>query len=119
MNNIMKISGVVVLGVIAALGLFALVNYGWPAASAPARTTGNSVTMSPTPLSDEAPAVAVVNDRCPISGKAIDPAKVAAELTREFKGQKVGFCCGGCPPAWDKLSDDDKQAKLDKVLIKK
>lgn len=69
---------------------------------------------------DKAPAAGgTVNDRCPIMGGAIDPAAVPANLTRQFKGQKVGFCCGGCPAAWDKLSDDEKQSKLDKVLIKK
>jgi len=55
----------------------------------------------------------IVNARCPIMGTQLDPAKVPAELTREFRGQKVGFCCGGCPAAWDKLTDQDKQAKLD------
>lgn len=55
----------------------------------------------------------VVNTRCPIMGSKIDPAKVPAALTREFKGRKVGFCCGGCPVAWDKLTDAEKQAKLD------
>jgi hypothetical protein len=38
---------------------------------------------------------------------------VPATLTREFKGQKVAFCCGGCPAAWDKLTDEQRRAKLD------
>ncbi|MBI5722395.1 MAG: hypothetical protein HZA50_00395 [Planctomycetes bacterium] len=58
---------------------------------------------------DQAPAV---NARCPILGKKINPDSVPASLTREFKGQKVGFCCGGCPGAWDKLTDAEKEAKL-------
>ena len=64
----------------------------------------------------EAAAPTFVNDRCPVTGEAIDPAKVPADLTREFKGQKVAFCCSMCPPQWDRLSDQEKQAKLDKVL---
>jgi len=52
------------------------------------------------------------NTRCPIMGSAIDAKTIAANLTRDYKGQKVGFCCGGCPVAWDKLSDEQKQAKL-------
>ena len=68
---------------------------------------------SPTPLAAEG----VVNDRCPVMGGKIDPGKVPAGLTREFKGQKVGFCCGGCPATWDKLPEPEKQAKLDKVKI--
>jgi hypothetical protein len=56
------------------------------------------------------------NIKCPImTGNAIDPAKVTPALTREFNGQKVAFCCGGCPGQWDKLSDKEKQAKLDAV----
>lgn len=57
-----------------------------------------------------------VNSKCPIMGSKIDPANVPANLTRVFKGQTVGFCCGGCPGAWDKLSDDEKQAKLDAAM---
>ena len=116
MNNFAKIFGVVILAAIAAMGVFAMLNYSWstPAASGP---SSPSATMSPTsPLVDEQP-TAAVNDRCPITGKAVDPAKVPADLTREFKGQKVGFCCGGCPATWDKLPEPEKQAKLDKVKI--
>ncbi len=61
-----------------------------------------------------APAVsAFANTRCPImASNKIDPAKVPDNLIREHKGQKVAFCCGGCPPAWDKLSDEAKDAAL-------
>lgn len=54
-----------------------------------------------------------VNTRCPIMNKAIDPANVPEPLTRMYKGQKVGFCCGGCPARWDKLTDAEKDAKLE------
>ncbi len=60
----------------------------------------------------------VVNDVCPIMGTKIDPTKVPDALTREYKGQKVGFCCSDCPPAWDALSDAQKDAKLRAVLPK-
>jgi len=53
-----------------------------------------------------------VNAVCPLMGAPIKPEKVTAKLTREYKGQKVGFCCGGCPEAWDKLTDAQKEAKL-------
>jgi hypothetical protein len=48
-------------------------------------------------------------------GGAVDPNTVPDSLTREFKGQKVGFCCGGCPGTWDKLSDAEKEAKFKAV----
>ena len=59
-----------------------------------------------------------VNVRCPIMGSAIRPDKVTAALTRTLNGRKVAFCCGGCPGAWDKLSDADKEAKLAKSKAK-
>jgi hypothetical protein len=54
----------------------------------------------------------VVNARCPVKGNKINPANVPAELTREFKGQKVGFCCAGCPEKWDKMTDAEKEKAL-------
>lgn len=57
----------------------------------------------------------VCNTRCPIMGLPIDPAKVPENLTRMYNGKKVGFCCPMCPAKWDKLSDQEKQAKLAKV----
>ena len=56
--------------------------------------------------------VKVVNAKCPIMGNPIDPATVPVNLVKEFEGQKIGFCCAGCPEAWDKLSDAEKTAKL-------
>jgi len=52
------------------------------------------------------------NNRCPIMGSPIKPEKVATNLIRDYKGQKVAFCCAGCPSMWDKLTDAQKQAKL-------
>jgi hypothetical protein len=52
------------------------------------------------------------NTRCPIMGTAIDPAKVTESLTRVYKGQTIAFCCSMCPPAWDKLTDAQRDAKL-------
>ena len=56
----------------------------------------------------------ILNVRCPIMGGKLDPSNLPATLTRPFKGGKVGFCCGGCPGVWDKLSDEDKEQKLRK-----
>ena len=53
-----------------------------------------------------------VNAKCPIMGSVIKPEKVTADLIKEFKGQKVAFCCAGCPDKWDAMSDEDKAAKL-------
>jgi hypothetical protein len=56
-----------------------------------------------------------VNTRCPIMGNPIDPAKVPASLVRDYKGEKVAFCCGGCPGMWDMLPASQKDAKLKAV----
>ena len=58
----------------------------------------------------------VVNSRCPMTGNKIDPKNVPANLTTEWKGKKIGFCCPGCPPQWDKLSNKHKQQKLDAAM---
>ena len=56
-----------------------------------------------------------LNSTCPIMGAPIDPNKVTEELTREYKGGRVAFCCAGCPKMWDKLTDEQKQEKAGKV----
>ena len=53
-----------------------------------------------------------VNSRCPVMGNEIDPAKVTPALTRTYKGRKVAFCCAGCLPQWEKLTEDQKEGKL-------
>ncbi len=52
------------------------------------------------------------NNRCPIMGSPINPENIAKNLTRDYKGQKVAFCCEGCPSMWDKLTDVEKDSKL-------
>lgn len=54
----------------------------------------------------------IVNAVCPLMGSKLDLSKVTHDLTRQYKGKQVGFCCEGCPGAWDKLSDDEKAKKL-------
>lgn len=55
---------------------------------------------------------ALANSNCPIMGTPIQAASVPAGLVRDFHGQKVAFCCPGCPATWDSLSPADKAAKL-------
>ncbi len=54
----------------------------------------------------------IANANCPMMGKELDTDNVPEDLTREFQGQTIGFCCPGCLGPWDKLSDDEKAAKL-------
>ena len=58
----------------------------------------------------------LANASCPMMGSRLNPKKVPPHLTRKFKGKTVGFCCAGCPEAWDRLSDDEKDRRLRKVL---
>ncbi len=62
--------------------------------------------------------VACVNGTCPMMGNPVDQAKVPVSLTRDFGGQKVGFCCAGCPESWDKLTDEQKTTKLAAAMAK-
>jgi len=56
--------------------------------------------------------VKFANVRCPIMGTELDLANVPEDLQRTYKGQKVAFCCAGCPSKWDALSDEEKAEKL-------
>jgi hypothetical protein len=49
-------------------------------------------------------------------GTALNQEAVPPELTRIHKGQKVGFCCGGCLPAWERLSEAEKDSKLSEAI---
>ena len=55
-----------------------------------------------------------VND--PINGEKIQPASVQPGLIRQFKGANVAFSNEAAAQQWDKLSDQEKQQKLNKVL---
>ena len=71
------------------------------AAPAPKATTATA-TAQATPAN-----MAMANSKCPMKGAKVNP-----EMTAEWNGQKVGFCCAGCKSNWAKLSDADKQSKL-------
>jgi len=50
----------------------------------------------------------IVNSKCPMApADPIDP-----KVTTQYKGQTVGFCCKGCIPDWNSLTDDQKAARL-------
>ena len=49
-----------------------------------------------------------VNTHCPVMGSEV----TADGGSVDFGGKTVGFCCPGCIDDWNKLSDDDKTAKL-------
>jgi hypothetical protein len=50
---------------------------------------------------------------CPMANKAV---KGDGAGNTTFKTYKVFFCCGGCKGGFDKLSDEDKQKKVDAAL---
>jgi hypothetical protein len=106
----------IVTGVVLVVAVVALVAQ--QASQERHRDTANPKTCCLAVASDSPttkPASPYVNVRCPIMKGEIDPAKVTDATTRVFNGQKVAFCCAGCPEKWDKLSDKEKQAKLDAV----
>ncbi len=58
------------------------------------------------------------NATCPIMNSVINPDKITKNLTRQYKGQNIAFCCAGCPAQWDKLTADEKTVKLAKAMPK-
>ena len=44
-----------------------------------------------------------LNETCPLSGAAVNP-----DVTADYHGQKIGFCCSDCLGTWDGWSDDRK-----------
>jgi hypothetical protein len=79
-------------------------------------TTKPATTTQATQATQATQGGKIVNTRCPILGTPMDPDKTPDSMTRMFKGQKVGLCCTGCVTAWDKLSDKERQAKLDAAM---
>ncbi len=46
----------------------------------------------------------MINSTCPFSGGQVGPGAVTAD----WKGETVGFCCGGCAARWHAWSDDQR-----------
>ncbi len=67
-------------------------------------TEATSGTGSETPET----VVASDNKNCPIMGHAV----TADGGSVKWNGKTIGFCCDGCKPEFEKLSDEDKTAKL-------
>ena len=51
------------------------------------------------------------NANCPLMGNPVE----ADGGSAEFKGHTIGFCCEGCAPKFEKLSETEKLAKLAEV----
>jgi hypothetical protein len=62
------------------------------------------------------PRLQVVNSFSPITYNRIDPNNVPPEYMRTYKGQIVGFCCANCVVQWDRLTDEQRQERLDKAM---
>jgi hypothetical protein len=116
---------IVGLAVVAALGLMAAgANFGCAPNSSEQATPGGGAMVPASPgvatvstaPGGAAASTATVNNRCPITLTPIDPNNVPDSKVRYYKGMKVGFCCGGHPEIWDKLSDAEKDAKLAAVM---
>ncbi len=56
----------------------------------------------------------VSNAKCPIMLLPVGE-NTPPELTRQFKGLTIGFCCNSCLTQWDKMSDADRLSKLKAV----
>lgn len=59
--------------------------------------------------------ITTANSVCVIENE--DPVNPAIEPAA-WKGQKVGFCCKGCKPDWEKKTDAEKDASLARAVAK-
>ena len=58
--------------------------------------------------------IVTVNQYCAVNqNDPVDPALVA-----DYKGQKVGFCCKGCIPKWNAMTDAQKDAAVASAVAK-
>ena len=58
----------------------------------------------------EATSVSFANTKCPIMG-----GKPNTELSAEYDGKTIGFCCDGCPEKWAALDAEEKAEKFANV----
>jgi len=54
----------------------------------------------------------VINERCPMMGTPVSE----SVATAEYKGYTIGFCCDGCPDAWERKSAEEKDEMLAQML---
>lgn len=78
-------------------------------AAAPSPATAQAATQPEPPGG-------VANTKCPIMLSPVS--NPPPDLTRRYKGLTIGFCCGGCPDAWDKLSDVERDQKLAAIGVR-
>lgn len=55
-------------------------------------------------------AAEIINTHCPIMGSEVDP-----EMTVDYEGKKVAFCCPPCLDEWAEMSAEEKKAALEKA----
>lgn len=57
--------------------------------------------------------ITTANTMCAVNpNDPVDPSLTGVE----WKGQKIGFCCKGCIPRWNKMTDAQKDAAVAKVV---
>ena len=108
----MKVKGLLVLMVVVGVGLFMFAGCSKDEPAASSTTAHDEHDGHDHAAHTEEATAKFVNSKCPIMGNVINPEKVTESLIKEYKDQKVAFCCAGCPEKWDALSDEDKAAKL-------
>ncbi len=68
------------------------------------------------PAREGAAHAVAVNGACPIMPE--DSTEHSTTLV-EYKGQQVAFCCPGCVPKWNSMTDAQRDAALAKVVAAK
>lgn len=80
--------------------------------------TASAAEMTPadtTKAAEGAKLVPIVNPTCPVMGTVME--KTAPEnMTRMFKGQRVGFCCEVCLKKWDAMNDAERDVAFKEAM---
>ncbi len=61
----------------------------------------------PTPDAESAGVSGIVNTVCPIMG-----GEATSEVSVDWNGKKVGFCCPPCIEEWQELTDTEREQKI-------
>ena len=59
--------------------------------------------------------VEIANRTCPTMGTAMETT-APENMTRMYKGRRIGFCCETCLKKWDAMSDAEKEPVVSKAM---
>src|SRR5262249_39629412 len=87
-----------------------------PAPTTKKATTTAKTTKKAQQTASAKPTKKVVVNTCPITGEKVEGAGSGMSTVGNYE---VHFCCGGCKPAFDKMTKDEQMKKIQAIVAKK